>query len=97
VIPKQHVASDIFNVDFNVVHNGLDSAKICAGMLKNSLNATRVCLVAEGMEIDHMHFKLYPMYSSEDGNYQGLNTKNGPMADPNELEELARRVGGNKN
>lgn len=66
VISKKHVGSDIFKLklktDFDVVHAALDAAKQAANMLQKTLKPSRVALVSEGVFIDHLHLKLYPLY-----------------------------------
>ncbi len=62
-MPKQHVTSNMFNADFELVHLGLDACKNVAKIISDKLSPSRVALVTEGVFVDHLHFKLYPIYN----------------------------------
>lgn len=66
VIPKNHTTSNVFEADFELVHKGLDTCKLVANILTKQLNPSRIALVTEGVFVDHLHFKLYPIYSEND-------------------------------
>jgi histidine triad (HIT) family protein len=102
VISKKHIDSDILALtdpDFDYALEGLNASRTVANMLKNSLSPTRVALVTEGMEVNHMHIKLFPIYAQlhkieskpEYFDYFPgyLTTKSGPQWSREELEGLA--------
>lgn len=63
LIPKQHYDSDLFLIDDEKFFWRLMSAtKEVIDMLKKSLKVERVWMIMEGMWVNHMHLKLYPMY-----------------------------------
>jgi diadenosine tetraphosphate (Ap4A) HIT family hydrolase len=62
IISKKHSRSDIFKSDFELVHKGVDVAKKLAELLDKTFKPDRVCLITEGIFIDHLHLKLYPVY-----------------------------------
>ncbi len=95
VIPKKHFGSNIFDMPQEDYISLFLAVKETADKLTKSLGSQRVFIVFEGMEIDHAHIKLYPMY---DESYLGyLTTEKGPnnigiRADEEELKELARII-----
>lgn len=104
IIPKKHITSDIFDADFDYVHKALDIAKKVAEQLKQKLGPDRVALVSEGVFIEHMHLKLYPLYNTAknaDADYEPvyfdefpgfLTTKMGPRVSPEVLEGLVESL-----
>lgn len=63
VIPKTHQPSYFVNVNDNVLIELMKGAKIVSKILDVKLEGViRTKLVFEGLEIDHLHAKLYPMY-----------------------------------
>ena len=62
IISKEHITSDVFRADQQVLHKAVDAAKIAADMLIKALKPSRVSLVTEGVFVDHLHLKLYPLY-----------------------------------
>lgn len=59
VIPKKHAPSYFVKVDDAVLSQILIVAKKVAKKIDKALNS-RCCLVMEGFEIDHLHYKIYP-------------------------------------
>jgi histidine triad (HIT) family protein len=102
VIPKNHVTSDVFNAETDIVHKGIDVARKAAQMLTKALKPSRVCLITEGVLVDHLHLKLYPIYGVDESTDTGvsddpvyfdkfpgyLTTKAGPMASAEELDQV---------
>ena len=63
LIPKKHYDSDLFLIDDEKFYGRLMSAtKEVIDMLKKSLKVERVGMIMEGMWVNHLHLKLYPMY-----------------------------------
>ena len=99
VLPRRHLPSDVFAMEDHAYSALLSAARRVARRMHEALGAVRICMVAEGMEIDHAHIKLYPIHrvvestchELEDLNdYRGyLSTKHGPRADDDELARLA--------
>lgn len=107
VIPKKHFDSDLFVIEdsaflsryFAAVHE-------VAILLKSKLGVERVGMIMEGMGVNHLHIKLYPMWGlSEEWKpeisndevffeiYPGfLTTKVGAMASQEELAILAMEL-----
>lgn len=63
VVPKKHYNSDIFLIEENGFYERfLTAAKTVAELLKRKLEVLRVWMVVEGLEVPHLHIKLYPMH-----------------------------------
>ena len=63
LIPKKHYDSDLFQIDDEKFYWKLMiAAKEVIDMLKKSLKVQRVWMIMEGMWVNHLHLKLYPMY-----------------------------------
>lgn len=89
VIPKKHYGSYVFEMD-DVIYCGLlKAAKEVALLLDRKLGSMRTMLLAEGLEIDHAHVKLYPLYHGLPGTEI---FHNGPRAKDEELEEIRKKI-----
>ena len=111
VMPKKHFDSDIFNLNDREVGSFLCATKKVAKKLERGLGVYRVALVLEGMGVNHLHAKLYPLHGLEDSfqeiwadkkiyfvKYEGyLSTQLGPQMDNKELELIARKINSTKN
>ena len=91
VITKDHFRSDITDVPKKEYSELMVASQDVARMLKERLPAKRVALVAEGLGVDHVHIKLYPIYeSNEKEGY--ITTKLGPQKSPEELNKVAEKL-----
>lgn len=75
-------------------------------ILEKGLNAKRVAMVMEGMEINHAHIKLYPLYGLNEKfqemlakdkiffeKYEGfISTLSGPEVKLEEIKDLANKI-----
>jgi diadenosine tetraphosphate (Ap4A) HIT family hydrolase len=99
VLSKAHLPSDVFALGDTDYQSLLRGARSTAAAIQRILHPIRICMVTEGMEIDHAHVKLYPIHSVissvsaevEDLNeYRGfISTKHGARAADDELARLA--------
>ena len=62
VLPKQHYGSYVFEMQEQEYVCLMNAARSTARLIDEKLGAIRTCMVMEGMEIDHAHIKLYPIY-----------------------------------
>ena len=62
VIPKKHLESYAFNLSDSEYINILISAKKVGKILDKGLNVKRTAMVIEGLGINHLHVKLYPIH-----------------------------------
>lgn len=89
VIPKSHFSSDPTEVDQAVLQKWILAVQEVMNILKKGLWVPRVGMVTEGLEVAHLHFKLYPFWDNV--SYpQGVGS--GPRADDAELEQLAQQI-----
>tara|TARA_Y100000031_G_C8221659_1_gene386255 strand:+ start:338 stop:772 length:435 start_codon:yes stop_codon:yes gene_type:complete len=98
VIPKKHFGSYVFKMnDENYISLMLASRKV-ARLIDERLGSLRTCMVMEGMEIDHAHIKLYPIYEVSSSIsletidlsvYRGfISTKHGKRASHSDLDKI---------
>ncbi|MCU0372405.1 MAG: HIT domain-containing protein [Ignavibacteria bacterium] len=102
VIPKQHYDSYAFDMPDDVYTRFLLASKNIGKLLDEKLKVERTALVLEGMGVNHVHAKLYPLHGVgkdftamvPEGNvfyeiYQGyLSTRLGPKADDEEMKKI---------
>lgn len=101
VIPKQHVSSYVFAMPPETYSSLMLASKTVAQLIDKRLQALRTCMVMEGMEIDHAHIKLYPIYTVRQAiasetidlnEYPGyLSTLHGERMPDSLLAEIAQR------
>ncbi|MFZ2151283.1 MAG: HIT domain-containing protein [Candidatus Absconditicoccaceae bacterium] len=107
VMPKNHYDSDLFDInDKEFYTKYLVAIQIVANILKKGLKVNRVAMVMEGMGIDHLHTKLYPLhgvgpewkaYRAKQevyfDQYEGyVSTQLGPKANPDQLQKVADEI-----
>jgi len=108
VIPKNHYDSYAFDMPDKVYSELMLASKKVGKLLDKKLKVVRVAMVAEGMGVNHVHMKLYPLHGIEKHfkemwhtdevyfeTFPGyLVTKQGPKADAEELKKLAKMIRG---
>ena len=106
VMPKAHYDSYAFNMPDDVYEKFLLAGKEVAKLLDRKLNTQRTAMVMEGMGVNHVHLKLYPLHGLGEkfknmevrkeivfDKYPGyISTQLGPQADPEELKKLAEQI-----
>jgi diadenosine tetraphosphate (Ap4A) HIT family hydrolase len=109
VIPKKHLNSDVFqNVDESV-SSLMIAAKKTAKMIEKAYpDVGRVSVMFEGLMVDHLHAKLFPlhgvdkkMWQKKTSNmenkyfeyYEGyISSHNGKRTDDKKLEFIAQKI-----
>jgi len=89
VTTKDHLHSSIYSLQDDVYSDLMMATKKVARLLETKLDAERTMVVGEGLEIDHVHVKLYPRFREDSGLVHA-----GPPADADELAKLADRIRG---
>ena len=106
VMPKKHFDSDAFLMPDEDYKELMLATKKVSEILRKGLKVNRVAMVMEGMGVNHVHIKLYPLYGIEKEfvetwakekiffeNYQGyISTQLGPQANPDGLQELVEEI-----
>jgi histidine triad (HIT) family protein len=87
VVPKDHLPSRIYALPDDAYNGLMRAAKAVAMLLERKLSAERTMVVGEGLEINHVHLKLYPRFRNEPGLVHG-----GPPADADMLADLAKQI-----
>ncbi|MEK6874115.1 MAG: hypothetical protein AABW91_04675 [Nanoarchaeota archaeon] len=62
VLTKKHFDSYAFDIDDKTYTELMLASKKVAKLLERGLNVKRVAMVMEGMGVNHVHIKLYPLY-----------------------------------
>jgi histidine triad (HIT) family protein len=86
VLTKRHYDSNLFDVPEDVYQRLWSASRKVARLLENGLDADRIAVIVEGLEVNHVHIKLNPLYGDL------LSTKMGPKAKPGELERIAEEI-----
>jgi histidine triad (HIT) family protein len=91
VLTKEHFESDPTEIPDKDYKNLMIAAKKVAKLLKNKLKVSRVALVIEGLGVNHIHVKLYPIYPSNE--IEGyITTKLGPQKSTEELNKIRDKI-----
>jgi len=106
VMTKKHYPSYAFDMPEEIYLNLMKVTKKIANVLDKALNVKRTAMVMEGLGIDHVHIKLYPIHGLKESfeemwapekiffeKYEGyITTQLGERADDKELEQLANKI-----
>jgi diadenosine tetraphosphate (Ap4A) HIT family hydrolase len=103
VLSKKHYHSYAFDLPKGVYQDLMNVSKEVAKVLEKGLGVKRIALVTEGMGINHVHIKLYPlhdkfteMWGKEKvyfDRYEGyLTTQIGEKVDLDNLKRLAKKI-----
>lgn len=90
VVPKQHYTSRFSDTDINILQKLVVAGQKVAKKLEDKLNAERCIIVIEGLELDHLHLKLYPALQPEP--IKHAVTKGGEKAADDELQKLLEKI-----
>ncbi len=90
VIPKKHLDSYIFRNEDKEISNILIASKKVAKILEKAFGVNRVAVVFEGLEVSHLHVKLYPIRDGE--SIKQILNSGYPKPTPEELHKLALEI-----
>ncbi|MAG78442.1 diadenosine tetraphosphate hydrolase [archaeon] len=98
VLPKKHHGSYVFEMKEDDYVALMVASRNVAKLTDDKLRSLRTCMVMEGMEVNHAHIKLYPIYevltniasgTIDLNKYPGhINTKHGERMSESELEKV---------
>lgn len=111
VMPKKHYSSYAFDLPDDVLSRLITAAKIVGKLIDSKLDDVgRTGLILEGMGVDHVHAKLFPMHGTAKlkkwkpiishvdkffEEYEGyISSHDYVRADDDELEKLAKKISG---
>ncbi|VVB80691.1 HIT domain protein [uncultured archaeon] len=91
VIPKKHFDSNVFDMPRVEYKNFMLATKKAAKFLERGLRADKVFMVAEGLDVNHAHIKLYP-YFNKSPVFPNLGIKSGSNRSIEELKKVATKI-----
>lgn len=89
VLTKEHFDSKFTEIPDENLKELIITAKKVAKLLEQKLNVKRVAIVIEGLGVNHIHIKLYPLYKLSEGY---ITTQIGPEKSAEELNKIAREI-----
>ena len=106
VLTKDHYDSYAFDMPDDVYSDLMIASKKVAKILEKGLGVQRVAMIMEGMGINHVHIKLYPLHGINEkfkemwgdekvyfDKYEGyLSTLIGPRKEIEELKKVAEKI-----
>jgi histidine triad (HIT) family protein len=106
VIPKKHIDSYAFDMKDKEYTELMLAAKKVGKKIDKALGTHRTALVLEGLEINHVHVKLYPLHGLTHKSQKLVHpneiyfekcegyvtTQHGPQAKKEELDRLAKKI-----
>lgn len=106
VISKNHYPSYVFDLSNDIYEKAMSATKKVAKLLDKKLNIQRTAMAMEGMGIDHLHIKLYPLHGLPKNfepvwndnkvfleKYNGyITTLMGPEAKQEDLDKLSKII-----
>jgi len=66
LIYKKHISPDVYLMDDGDYSRFYLAAKQAALAIKKALKVTRIAQITEGLEVNHAHIKLFPVYSVDE-------------------------------
>jgi histidine triad (HIT) family protein len=61
IFPKKHIEPYVFDIDNDLYCRFLIFAKKIAKVIDSSVKPIKTGLIIEGLEVDHIHVKLFPL------------------------------------
>ncbi|MFA5169374.1 MAG: HIT domain-containing protein [Candidatus Paceibacterota bacterium] len=109
VIPKEHYDSYAFDMPEDVYSKLMIATRKVAKILEKGLRVQRIAMVMEGMGINHVHIKMYPINGIDEkfkemwgeekiffDKYEGyISTQIGPQVNFDELRKIAEEIKNN--
>lgn len=87
LIPKKHTSSYIFNDENEDMGEIMKASKVVAKMLEKTFKVKRIAVIFEGLEVNHLHVKMFPL--KEDSSIKGILNSNYSKPTPEDLHKTA--------
>ena len=88
LIPKKHIGNYLFSLDNKLYQNLMLRVKKIAKVMDKSLKPIKIGMIVEGLEVNHVHIKLIPLYNKEGFGLKPLN----PRPSENDFKELVNKI-----
>jgi len=87
VIPKKHIAPWLFDVEDEEYGKIMLAAKRVAKAVDKAMNPVKTGLIVEGLELDHVHIKIFPLSNKGFVDYPKQIS-----VSKEEMEEIAEKI-----
>ena len=88
LIPKKHLGRSLFDLDNKTYGHIMWMVKKIAKILDKSLKPIKTGIIIEGLEVDHLHVKLFPFYDKKGFELKILE----PRPSEKEFKELVDKI-----
>ena len=88
VIPKKHIGAYLFELNDEIYCKLLLIAKKIAKVMDLSLKPVKVGMIIEGLEVDHVHVKLFPFMDKKGFHMKTLE----PKPSEEEMKEITEKI-----
>ncbi len=94
IMPKKHTTSNFANTEEQLFSDIMKASHKVANILKKWLNVKRVGMVVWGLEVPHLHIKLYPFNQKQNWQFDGFENwiNSWPQEDMSVLQNLAKTI-----
>lgn len=89
VIPKEHLAPWLFDLDDKIYTRLMLVAKKLVMAVDKAIKPLKTGMIVEGLELDHVHIKIFPL--SEIG-FKNYPEKLQPLPSKEDMEEIAQKI-----
>jgi len=90
ILSKKHVAAYFGEMSDELLEKFVKLGKKAAKAITKALNIQRTTFMIEGLDIDHAHIKIFPVYSREKY-FESMSNMSRELPD-SELENLAQKI-----
>ena len=88
IFPKKHIESYVFDLDNNSYCNLLIFAKKIVKAIDASLKPIKTGMIIEGLEVNHIHIKLFPLQDKKGFKMKSLD----PKPSEEQMKKTAERI-----
>jgi histidine triad (HIT) family protein len=89
IIPKEHLAPWMFDLDDKIYSEIMLVTKKVAKAIDSAFRPLKTGIIIEGLELDHVHVKIFPLSKIGFRDYQ---KKLDPLPSKDEMEEIAEKI-----
>jgi len=88
IFPKKHIESYVFDLEDNFYCNLLIFAKKIVKAMDESLRPIKTGMIIEGLEMNHIHVKLFPFFDKKGFRMKSLE----PKPSEEQMKKIAEKI-----